>query len=278
MTALALRMGRRPALAAGAAITVTLALVALVSLVWTPYPHAGIDIAARLRPPSATHWLGTDQFGRDVLSMLMVGSRNSFAVGFVAVGIGLTFGVALGLLAAARGGLIDEAVMRLADFTFAFPAVLSAIMITAWLGPGAVNAIIAIGIFNIPVFARLARGSALQVLSRDFILAARAAGKGMARIVVEHVLPNIAGILVVQATIQFALAILAEAGLAYLGLGTQPPNPSWGKMLNEAQTFLHRGAWLAIFPGAAIAIAVFGFNLLGDGLRDLIDPRLRRAR
>jgi peptide/nickel transport system permease protein len=278
MTALTLRMGRRPALAAGAAITVMLALVALVSLVWTPYPHAGIDIAARLRPPSATHWLGTDQFGRDVLSMLMVGSRNSFAVGFVAVGIGLTFGVALGLLAAARRGLIDEAVMRLADFTFAFPAVLSAIMITAWLGPGAVNAIIAIGIFNIPVFARLARGSALQVLSRDFILAARAAGKGMARIVVEHVLPNIAGILVVQATIQFALAILAEAGLAYLGLGTQPPNPSWGKMLNEAQTFLHRSAWLAIFPGAAIAIAVLGFNLLGDGLRDLIDPRLRRAR
>jgi peptide/nickel transport system permease protein len=278
MTALAIRVSRRPALAAGAAITLALAVVALVSLVWTPYPYADINIAARLQPPSVRHWLGTDQFGRDVLSMLMVGSRNSFAVGFVAVGIGLSLGVVLGLLAAARGGLIDEAVMRLADFTFAFPAVLSAIMITAWLGPGAVNAIIAIGIFNIPVFARLARGSALQVLSRDFILAARAAGKGTARIVIEHVLPNIAGILVVQGTIQFALAILAEAGLAYLGLGTQPPDPSWGKMLNEAQTFLHRSAWLAIFPGAAIAIAVLGFNLLGDGLRDLIDPRLRRAR
>jgi peptide/nickel transport system permease protein len=278
MTALAIGVSRRPALLAGAAITTALALVALVSLVWTPYPYADINIAARLQAPSARYWLGTDQFGRDVLSMLMVGSRNSFAVGFVAVGIGVSLGVALGLLAAARRGMIDEAVMRLADFTFAFPAVLSAIMITAWLGPGAVNAIIAIGIFNIPVFARLARGSALQVLSRDFILAARAAGKGMVRIVIEHVLPNIAGILVVQGTIQFALAILAEAGLAYLGLGTQPPNPSWGKMLNEAQTFLQRSPWLAIFPGAAIAVAVLGFNLLGDGLRDLIDPRLRRAR
>jgi peptide/nickel transport system permease protein len=278
MTALAIRVSRRPALVAGVAISLALAFVALASLIWTPYPYAEISIAARLQPPSARHWLGTDQFGRDVLSMLMVGSRNSFAVGFVAVGIGLTLGVALGLLAASRGGLIDEAVMRLADFTFAFPAVLSAIMITAWIGPGAVNAIIAIGIFNIPVFARLARGSALQVLSRDFILAARAAGKGAVRIVVEHVLPNIAGILVVQGTIQFALAILAEAGLAYLGLGTQPPNPSWGKMLNEAQTFLQRSPWLAIFPGTAIAIAVLGFNLLGDGLRDLIDPRLRRAR
>jgi peptide/nickel transport system permease protein len=279
MTALPIaRPYRRPALLLGALITLALAAVALLSLFWTPYPAADINIAARLQGPSARHWLGTDQFGRDVLSMLMAGSRNSFAVGFVAVGIGLTLGVALGLLAAARGGIVDEAVMRLADFTFAFPAVLSAIMITAWLGPGAVNAIIAIGIFNIPVFARLARGSAMQVLSRDFILAARAAGKGTTRIVVEHVLPNIAGILIVQGTIQFALAILAEAGLAYLGLGTQPPNPSWGKMLNEAQTFLHRSAWLAIFPGAAIAIAVLGFNLLGDGLRDLIDPRLRHVR
>jgi peptide/nickel transport system permease protein len=269
---------QRPALVAGAIITLLLAAIALVSLLWTPYPVTTMNMAARLQGPSAAHWLGTDQFGRDVLSMLMAGARISFAVGFVAVGIGLTIGVALGLLAAARGGIIDEAVMRFADFTFAFPAVLSAIMITAWLGPGAVNAVIAIGIFNIPVFARLARGSALQVMRREFILAARAAGKGTARIVVEHVLPNIAGILVVQGTIQFALAILAEAGLAYLGLGTQPPNPSWGKMLNEAQTFLHRSAWLAIFPGAAIALAVLGFNLLGDGLRDLVDPRLRRQR
>jgi peptide/nickel transport system permease protein len=269
---------RRPSFVIGLVLTLLLVAVALLSLVWTPYPVAEIDIAGRLQAPSATHWLGTDPFGRDVLSMLIVGSRNSFAVGFVAVGIGLTCGVALGTFAAARGGLVDEAVMRLADFTFAFPAVLSAIMLTAWLGPGVVNAIVAIGIFNIPVFARLSRGAALQVWSRDFILAARAAGKGTLAISNEHVLPNIAGPLMVQATIQFALAILAEAGLAYLGLGTQPPNPSWGRMLNEAQTYMPRAPLLAIFPGTAIATAVLAFNLLGDGLRDIIDPRLRRAR
>jgi peptide/nickel transport system permease protein len=269
---------RHPALIAGAVLTLALVLVALVSLVWTPYPINAINIARRLQPPSSLNWLGTDQFGRDVLSMVMIGSRNSFAVGFVAVGIGLTFGVALGAFAAAKRGFIDDLVMRLADFTFAFPAVLSAIMITALLGPGAINAIIAIGIFNIPVFARLTRGAAMQVLSRDFILAARAAGKSGLRISIEHVLPNIAGILVVQATIQFALAILAEASLAYLGLGTQPPAPSWGKMLNEAQTFMQRAPLLAIFPGAAIAVAVLAFNLLGDGLRDIIDPKQRRAR
>jgi peptide/nickel transport system permease protein len=269
---------RHPALIAGAILTLALVAVALVSLFWTPYPINAINIARRLQPPSAMNWLGTDQFGRDVLSMVMIGSRNSFAVGFVAVGIGLTFGVALGAFAAAKRGFIDDLVMRLADFTFAFPAILSAIMITALLGPGAINAIIAIGIFNIPVFARLTRGAALQVLSRDFILAARAAGKSGLRISIEHVLPNIAGILVVQATIQFALAILAEASLAYLGLGTQPPNPSWGKMLNEAQTFMQRAPLLAIFPGAAIAVAVLAFNLLGDGLRDIIDPKQRRAR
>jgi peptide/nickel transport system permease protein len=269
---------RHPALVVGAVLTCALVAVALLSLVWTPYPVNAINIARRLQPPSALNWLGTDQFGRDVLSMVMIGSRNSFAVGFVAVGIGLTFGVALGAFAAAKRGIVDDIVMRLADFTFAFPAVLSAIMITALLGPGAINAIIAIGIFNIPVFARLTRGVALQVLSRDFILAARAAGKSGLRITIEHVLPNIAGILVVQATIQFALAILAEASLAYLGLGTQPPAPSWGKMLNEAQTFMQRAPLLAIFPGAAIAVAVLAFNLLGDGLRDIIDPKQRRAR
>ena len=264
--------------ALGGALTLALVLIALVSLVWTPYPFAEIDVANRLQPPSAAHPLGTDQFGRDLLSMMMAGARNSIAVALVAVGIGAALGVPLGALAAARGGLIDEAVMRASDLAFAFPALLSAIMITALMGPGAINSIIAIGIFNIPVFARLTRGAALAIWRREFILAARVAGKGQTQITIEHVLPNIASLLIVQATIQFALAILADAGLSYLGLGTQPPNPSWGKMLNEAQTFLHRSAWLAIFPGAAIAIAVLGFNLLGDGLRDLIDPRLRRQR
>ena len=262
----------------GGAISALFIAVALVSLVWTPHSVTAIDIAIKLQPPTAAHWLGTDHFGRDLVSMLMVGATNSVAVALVAVGIGLGLGVPLGLLAAAKRGWIDELVMRVNDFTFAFPALLSAVMITALLGPGAVNSIIAIGIFNIPVFARLTRGSALVIWQREFILAARAAGKGAARISLEHVLPNVASVLIVQATIQFALAILAEAGLSYLGLGTQPPQPSWGKMLNEAQTLMFQAPQLAIFPGLAIALTVLGLNLFGDGLRDLLDPRLRRAR
>lgn len=269
---------RSPALIIGAVLTVALVAMALTSFLWTPYDPIGMAIPRRLQEPSSVHWLGTDPFGRDVFSMLMAGARISFAVGLVAVGIGVVIGVSVGLFAAMRGGWIDDVVMRLADFTFAFPAILSAIMITALLGPGAINAIIAIGIFNVPVFARLTRGAALQILAREFVLAARAAGKTELGIARDHILPNIVGLLLVQATIQFALAVLAEAGLAYLGLGTQPPAPSWGRMLNEAQTYLHRAPYLAIFPGAAIAIAVLAFNLLGDGLRDLIDPKLRRAR
>jgi|TARA_R110002072_G_scaffold19040_6_gene70549 peptide/nickel transport system permease protein len=262
----------------GAVITGLLVVVALVSLVWTPYPVEAIDIKNRLQGPSAAHWLGTNQFGRDVASLLMAGAVNSLAVGLVAVGLGAGLGVPLGALAAARPGWLDELVMRFNDFTFAFPALLSAIMITALLGPGAINSIIAIGIFNIPVFARLTRGAALGVWKREFVLAARAAGKGGVRITREHILPNIASLLIVQASIQFALAILAEAGLSYLGLGTQPPQPSWGKMLNEAQTMIYLAPYLAIFPGVVIASAVLGFNLLGDGLRDILDPKLRRTR
>lgn len=265
-------------LVVGLAVTLALVAVALLSLVWTPYPVAVMDIPAKLQPPSAAHWLGTDQFGRDVLSRLMAGAVNSIAVSLVAVGIGAGLGVPLGALAAARRGFGEEVVMRFNDFTFAFPALLSAVMITAILGPGAVNSIIAIGIFNIPVFARLTRGAALSLWKRDFVLAARVAGKGRTRITVEHILPNIASLLIVQMTIQFALAILAEAGLSYLGLGTQPPAPSWGKMLNEAQTLMYLAPQLAIFPGLAIMATVLGLNLLGDGLRDLLDPRLRRLR
>lgn len=264
--------------AIGALLTGLLLITAIVSLWWTPHSAIAIHVADKLQPPSAGHWFGTDHFGRDVFSMIMVGAQNSIAVGIVAVSIGLFCGVALGLLAAARGGWVEEVVMRLADFTFAFPAVLSAILITALLGPGAVNSIVAIGIFNVPVFARLSRGAARAVWTRDFILAARGAGKGDLRITVEHVLPNVLSVIIVQATIQFALAILAEAGLSYLGLGTQPPYPSWGRMLNEAQTFLYLAPLLAVFPGAAIAFSVLGLNLLGDGLRDILDPRLARKR
>ena len=262
----------------GAGLTLILILAAAVSLVWTPWSPYEIDMAAKLRQPDARHWLGTDPFGRDVASLLLVGARNSILVGLIAVSIGLLVGTALGLLAAARRGWMEELIMRTADFTFAFPAILSAIMLTAVFGAGIVNAIIAIGIFNIPTFARITRASANAVWSREFVLAARACGKGPWRITFDHILPNILSILIVQATIQFALAILAEAALSYLGLGTQPPQPSWGRMLAEAQTLLFQAPLLAVFPGVAIAIAVLGLNLLGDGLRDLMDPRLARER
>lgn len=260
----------------GGSLSLIVLVVALLSLIWTPYPFAAQDIPNRFLPSSETHWLGTDQYGRDVASRLMVGAANSMLVSLVAVGIGAGFGVPLGALAAAKRGWTDDMVMRFSDFAFAFPALLSAIMITAVFGPGAINSMIAIGIFNIPVFARVTRGAALSVWSRDYILAARIAGKGTVRITTDHVLPNIGGLLIVQATIQFALAILAEAGLSYLGLGTQPPNPSWGKMLKDAPTLINYSAGLAVYPALAIMITVLGLNLLGDGLRDLLDPRLRR--
>jgi peptide/nickel transport system permease protein len=262
----------------GFVITALIVLVALVSFLWTPYDVTKLVVADRMLPPSATHWFGTDHFGRDVLSMIMVGSRNSIAVALVAVGIGMGVGVPLGCLAAARGGWLDEVVMRFNDLVFAFPALLSAVMITAVFGPGAVNAIIAIGIFNIPVFARVARAGAIAIWPREFILAARAAGKGKARITIEHILPNIATMLLVQGTIQFALGILAEAGLSYVGLGAQPPMPSWGRMLFDAQTRMMVLPSLALFPGLAIIVTVLGLNLLGDGVSDALDPKLRRRR
>ncbi len=274
-----MRMGLgSPALLAGAAITLAVAAAAVISLFWTPFPVTDLPVAQRLRPPSITHPFGTDQFGRDILSMILVGARNSIAVALVAVGIGMGIGVPIGCWAAARGGLVDEALMRFNDVVFAFPALLSAVLITAIFGPGALNAIIAIGIFNIPVFARVSRGAALALWPREFVLAARACGKGRLRISIEHILPNIASLLLVQGTIQFALGILAESGLSYVGLGTQPPMPSWGRMLFDAQTRMAVAPHMAIFPGLAIVITVLGLNLLGDGLRDLLDPRLRRRR
>jgi peptide/nickel transport system permease protein len=262
----------------GGALVMLVLGAALLSLLWTPWSAYDIDIAAKLKPPSAAHWLGTDVFGRDIVSLLLVGARATILVGVIAVGIGLGFGVCLGLVAAACRGWTEELIMRMSDFTFAFPAVLSAIMLAAVVGPGMVTSIIAIGIFQIPVFVRVTRGSANAVWAREFVLAARAAGKGGFRITLEHVLPNILSALIVQATIQFALAILAEAALSYLGLGTQPPQPSWGRMLNDAQSLWFQTPSLAVYPGVAIAIAVLGLNLLGDGLRDLLDPRLARER
>ncbi|WP_170602977.1 ABC transporter permease [Ruegeria arenilitoris] len=263
----------------GAALSSLVVLAALVSFIWTPYDHAALDIPSKLAPPDNAHWFGTDHFGRDMFSMIMVGARTSIAVALVAVGIGIALGVPLGLTAAARkGSWLDEVIMRGNDLVFAFPSLVIAILITAVFGAGAINAIIAIGIFNIPVFARISRGAALSLWEREFILAARVAGKGTARISVEHILPNVANLLIVQGTIQFSLGILAEAGLSYVGLGAQPPTPSWGRMLADAQTMVGIAPHLALIPGLAIIVTVLGLNLLGDGLRDWLDPRIRVAR
>jgi len=269
---------RHRSFAIGAILSLLVLAAAALSFVWTPYSPYEIHMDARLSDPSWQHWLGTDAFGRDVLSLLLMGARASILVGVIAVGIGLIFGAMLGLLAAARRGWVEEAVMRFADFSMAFPAILSAIMLTAVFGAGIINAIIAIGIYNIPTFARITRASANAVWAREYVAAARACGKGAFAITMQHVLPNISAVLIVQSTIRFAIAILAEAALSYLGLGTQPPQPSWGRMLSEAQTLMFQQPLLAVWPGVAIAIAVLGLNLLGDGMRDLFDPRLVRAR
>ncbi|NWF93394.1 MAG: ABC transporter permease [Syntrophaceae bacterium] len=270
------RLFRNTNFAIGFCITLVIVLTAFISLGYTPHDPNRMNLSERFRPPDGTHWLGTDQYGRDIFSRVMKGSGNSLLVGMVAVSIGMCFGILLGSLAALYRRWVDEVVMRISDVLYGFPAVLSAILITSALGPGVVNSMIAIGIFNIPIFARLTRATSLSIWERDYVTSARAIGRGNLGIVYKHVLPNILSPLIVQGTVQFAIAILAEAGLSYLGLGTQPPHASWGRMLNEAQTFMGTSAWLAIFPGCAIALAVLGFNLLGDGLRDILDPRISR--
>jgi peptide/nickel transport system permease protein len=255
---------------AGLFITGGFIALAVVATFWTPYDPYGLSIVDKLQPPTGHHWFGTDQLGRDVLSLIMAGAKNSVGVALLSVVIGTFIGVPLGLLGAANRGAVDELVMRGNDLVFAFPALLLAILITAVFGPGAVNAIIAIGIFNIPVFARVTRAGALQAWTRDYTLAARMAGKRSFRISYEHVLPNLLGLLAIQAAIQFSLGVIAEAGLSYVGLGAQPPTPSWGRMLNEAQTLTALSPYLALFPGVAILLFVLGVNLLGDGLRSRV--------
>jgi peptide/nickel transport system permease protein len=251
---------------------------ALLSIFWTPHAFDELNMRAKLQDSSAKYWLGTDHLGRDVLSRVMKGAQTSIAVGLVAVSLGMAVGVMLGAWAAARGGWVDELLSRTSDLVFAFPAVLIAILVASVLGANAKNAVLAIAIFNVPVFARVTRGAALSMWGRDFVRAAIAMGQGPVGITVKHVLPNIMSVLIVQATIQFAVAILAEAGLSYLGLGAQPPTPSWGRMLRDAQTYIFQAPYLAVWPGVAIALAVLGLNMLGDGLRDLLDPRLRLMR
>ena len=262
----------------GFILSIIVLLMAIASFIWTPYEPNSMNPPHRLQSPSFIHPLGTDQYGRDILSRIMVGAVISIIVGLVTVVIGLSLGVLLGLISAYYGRMVDESIMRFSDLLFGFPAVLTAILITSILGPSVINAMLAIGIFYIPIFARLTRAVAMTLWEREFIVAARASGISEWAITWRHVLPNILSPLLIQCTIQFAVAVLAEAGLSYLGLGTQPPHASWGRMLNEAQTFMSMAPWMSVFPGVAIAWSVLGFNLLGDGLRDVLDPKMVRIR
>lgn len=268
-----------PSMVIGGVLVGLVVLTALVSFVWTPYDPTHVDAAARLRPLlDGDHVLGTDKFGRDVMSQLMVGARTTLFVGIVAVGISALLGTPLGILAGMVGGWLGEFVMRTNDLIFAFPALLLAVMFGAVFGASTLTAMVAIGIATIPAFARVARGQTLQVMQTEYILAARAAGRHRFAIAFRHVLPNISSLLIVQASVSFAIAILAEAALSFLGFGTPPPTPSWGRMLQESQELLFSTPRLAFLPGLAIALAVLGFNLLGDGLRDWLDPKLQEHR
>jgi peptide/nickel transport system permease protein len=264
---------RHVSFAIGAAVTLALLATAALSLVWTPADPLAMSIGGRLTGPTAEHPFGTDQYGRDLLSRVMRGSVTSIAVGVIAVGIGAAAGIVIGMLSGYIGGWCDETLMRLIDAVQGFPAILSALLFTAVFGPGIVVSMVAVGIAFVPAFARLTRSGFLEYREREFVLAARALGAGDPRLIGRHILPNTVPALIIQVTTAFPVAILAEAGLAYLGLGTQPPYPSWGLMLKEAQNFLSLSPSYAVFPGGAIALTVLGLNLLGDGLRDLLDPK-----
>ncbi len=260
---------------AGALIVLGTILVALLAPLLAPYPMDEVHAKWRLYPPNEYFLLGTDEFGRDILSRIIFGSRISLQVGLISVGIALLLGSILGLLAGFYGGRVDNLIMRAMDVLFAFPAILLAIAIMAMLGPGIMNAMIAIGIVYAPSFARLARASVLSLKEKEFIEAARALGVSNLRIILRHITPNMVAPVIVQTTFNLSTAILTEASLSFLGLGTPPPNPSWGSMLSASRRYVELDPWPAIFPGLAIMILVLGFNLLGDGLRDVLDPRLR---
>lgn len=259
----------------GLAIIVASVIIALVAPHLAPYDVRAMAPQTPLAPPSARHLFGTDEFGRDVFSRVLVGSRVSLIVAFLSVATAVALGTTLGLTAGYYGGWWDGLSMRAMDIIFAFPAILLAIAIMAVLGTSLLNLVIAIGVVYTPQFARVARAAALTVRSLEFVDAARALGLGNLRIVGRHLIPNIMAPVIVQVSLSLSLAILSESALSFLGLGTQPPTPSWGNMLSEGRQFLELAPWNAVFPGLAIMLVVLGFNLLGDGLRDLLDPRLR---
>lgn len=259
----------------GAALISIVIMMAVVSFIWLPHDPAHVQVLNRFESPSANHWLGTDHLGRDVFSRILVGARTVILVGFLAVAVGVTVGVIVGSVAAFAGGWTDELLMRVMDALGAYPPVLAALLLASIFGPGTATGTVAIGIATVPVFARLVRSNILTLREAEFVEAAKALGAGSRRIITQHMWPNTAGLILVQATVTFGQAVLAEAALSYLGLGTQPPAPSWGRMLRDAQDFLFFSAYPAVFPGIAIALTVLGLNLLGDGLRDQIDPRHR---
>ncbi len=258
---------------------VVLAIVAIMGIFGTaiaPYDPNGMDFANRFANPSFAHWMGTDDFGRDIFSRIIVGARVSLLSGVVAVSVATAVGTSLGLIAGYSTRLTDEVIMRAMDVLYAFPAILLAIAVLAALGKGIGNAMIAIGVVYIPIFARIARAAVLGIRNEEFIIAARALGAGDLRILATHVLPNVLSPIIVEITLSLAFAILAEAALSFFGLGTQPPDPSWGRMLSEGRDFFRQSGWMGVFPGLAIFFTVMGFNFLGDGLRDALDPKLRR--
>jgi peptide/nickel transport system permease protein len=269
------RLLRYPAANIGLALVATYLIVAAFAGALAPYSPIEQRARDRLQEPSAQHFFGTDEFGRDILSRLMHGATNSLRIAILAVSLATLFGTAIGMLSGYAGGIADNAIMRVMDLFFAFPAILLALSIVAALGPGANNTILAIAVVYTPIFARVARGPVLAIKEMEFVSAARCVGSNHWRILTRHILPNMVAPIIVQVSLALSWAMLTEAALSFLGLGTQPPQPSWGSMLSESRRMMEIAPWMAISPGMAIMLGVLGFNLLGDGLRDALDPRLR---
>lgn len=267
------RILRNRAFVLGGIVVLMFLMLAIVPQLFTSYDPIGKNLSERLLSPSAAHWFGTDDLGRDIYARVVYGARISLMVGLLSVGIALVIGSLIGVVAGYFGGNIGEVLMRVIDILLAFPSILLAILIVAILGPGLINAMVAIGIVNIPIYARLLRSTSLQIRNNEFIEAAHAMGASHTRIIFHHILPNCLSPLIVQATLGIGAAILETAGLSFLGLGAQPPTPEWGTMLAQGKDFIRTAPWTLFFPGIAITMVVVAFNLMGDGLRDLIDPR-----
>jgi len=267
------RLGQRPAALVGLAVILFFAGIALAAPLVSPYDPIATDWLAVRKAPSLRHLFGTDEIGRDVLSRVICGARASLLAGLVSVSIALALGMPLGLVSGYQGGIVDGVAMRMIDAMLAIPFLILAIALAAFLGPNLTNAMIAIGVSQMPVFARLTRAQVLAAKHEDYVEAARAIGNPDRRILLRHILPNISAPILVQATLAIAAAIIAEASLSFLGLGQQPPAPSWGSMLNTARSYVDQAPWMAVWPGLSIFLLVLSFNLLGDGLRDALDPR-----